>query len=62
MNTEFTDLSKDPKPEEPIEPDLNECCGNGCMPCVYDRYADERRAWHEAVKEWEKRHSDQIQP
>ena len=48
----------DPRPEEPIEPDLNECCGNGCEPCVFDTYAEDRRAWQQAVKEWEERHRD----
>lgn len=43
---------------EPVEPDLNECCGNGCTPCVYDTYADERRRWQEAVKAWDLRHPD----
>ena len=45
----------DPRPEEPVEPDLNECCGNGCEPCVLDIYAEERRSWQQAVKAWEER-------
>lgn len=48
----------DPRPEEPVEPDLNACCGNGCEPCVFDTYAEERRAWQQAVKYWEERHRD----
>ncbi|WP_322994592.1 oxidoreductase-like domain-containing protein [Castellaniella sp.] len=52
-------LNDDPRPIEPIEPDLNECCGNGCTPCVYDTYADEKRAWQQAIKDWEQRHPDQ---
>ncbi|MGA0583587.1 MAG: oxidoreductase-like domain-containing protein [Castellaniella sp.] len=46
----------DPRPEEPVEPDLNACCGNGCEPCVFDTYAEERRTWQQAVKDWEERH------
>lgn len=46
----------DPRPPEPIEPDLNDCCGNGCEPCVFDTYIEEKRAWQEAVKAWEQRH------
>jgi len=49
----------DPHPEEPIEPDLNECCGNGCEPCVFDTYAEEKRAWQQAVKDWEERRRNQ---
>ena len=52
------DPADDPRPEEPVEPDLNECCGNGCEPCVFDTYAKERRAWQQAVKDWEERHRD----
>ncbi len=46
----------DPRPAEPIEPDLNECCGNGCDPCVFDTYAQARRTWEQAVVEWDLRH------
>jgi len=52
------DPADDPRPEEPVEPDLNECCGNGCEPCVFDTYAEERRAWQQALKDWEERHRD----
>ena len=50
----------DPRPVEPIEPDLNECCGNGCCPCVFDTYAEEKRSWQQALKAWEGRHPDQV--
>ncbi len=26
----------DPKPEPPVPPDLDACCGNGCDPCIFD--------------------------
>lgn len=26
------------KPEPPREPEPEECCGQGCTPCVYDLY------------------------
>lgn len=48
----------DARPIEPVEPDLNECCGNGCTPCVFDTYAEDRRRWQEAVRAWDLRHSD----
>ncbi|KAG9307812.1 hypothetical protein G9A89_023377 [Geosiphon pyriformis] len=28
-------------PKEPTLPDLNDCCKNGCTPCVFDVYRDE---------------------
>lgn len=55
-----TTTNDDPRPVEPVEPDLNECCGNGCTPCVFDTYAEAKRAWQQAVKEWEQRHPDAI--
>lgn len=47
--------NKDPRPAEPYEPDLNDCCGNGCEPCVFDTYIEEKRRWEQAMKEWEVR-------
>lgn len=46
----------DPRPPEPQEPDLNDCCGNGCEPCVFDTYIEEKRAWERAIEAWEERH------
>lgn len=43
-----------PRPPEPEEPDINDCCGNGCIPCVFDTYIEEKRAWEQSMKEWEK--------
>ncbi|TAN29929.1 MAG: oxidoreductase-like protein [Castellaniella sp.] len=48
----------DTRPAEPVEPDLNECCGNGCTPCVFDTYAEDKRRWQEAVRAWDLRHPD----
>ena len=28
------------KPKKPWEPYPDECCGRGCVPCVYDIYDD----------------------
>ena len=30
------------KPEKPLDSD---CCGNGCVPCVLDIYAEELAIW-----------------
>jgi hypothetical protein len=42
----------DPMPEAPQQPDIDECCGNGCSPCIFDthdlamdRYRQDLRAW-----------------
>lgn len=40
-------------PPPPRKPDLDECCGNGCDPCVFDRYHDAVAAWKRACREIE---------
>lgn len=48
----------DPMPQPPIEPALEECCGSGCDPCVFDRYDLERAHYREALAAWRKRHPE----
>lgn len=31
-----------PKPKQPTE---NQCCGNGCTPCVWDNYYAKLKKW-----------------
>ena len=38
-------------PAPPKRPDANECCGGGCVPCVYDYYYDR-------LERWEKEHGE----
>ncbi|GLS05505.1 hypothetical protein GCM10007860_26590 [Chitiniphilus shinanonensis] len=45
----------DPRPEPPIEPALEECCGNGCDPCIFDTYAAAQRRYRQDLAEWEAR-------
>ena len=35
---------------------LEECCGGGCTPCVFDRYAEALERYQEALAAWLKRH------
>ncbi|MEX0449129.1 oxidoreductase-like domain-containing protein [Spiribacter sp. 221] len=32
-------------PPPPREPDLDECCGSGCDPCVFDLYEQRLERW-----------------
>ncbi|MFA7436932.1 oxidoreductase-like domain-containing protein [Castellaniella sp.] len=57
-----TDPAHDPRPVPPEEPDLNDCCGNGCTPCVFDTWVDEKRAWEKAAQDWDARHAPSVQP
>ena len=35
----------DEYPPPPREPDLDECCGSGCDPCVFDLYEQRLARW-----------------
>jgi len=45
----------DPMPQPPEPPDINDCCGNGCDPCIFDAHdlaMDEHRR---QMKAWQAR-------
>jgi len=37
--------NQDQIPEPPIKPLPEECCGSGCVPCIYDYYYDQLQDW-----------------
>lgn len=48
-----------PEPKPPLpprEPELDECCGSGCVVCVFDRYEQELERYREALRAWEAAH------
>jgi hypothetical protein len=45
----------DPRPQPPVEPDLEDCCRSGCVPCVFDLYADALERYELALAAWEAR-------
>jgi oxidoreductase family protein len=46
----------DPKPVRPTEPDAADCCGEGCVRCVYDVYEDALERYRAALAAWQERH------
>lgn len=42
-------------PPPPPEPDLDECCGTGCDPCVFDLYEQRLERWRERCEELRRR-------
>ncbi|AUB79229.1 MULTISPECIES: oxidoreductase-like domain-containing protein [Spiribacter] len=38
---------RQPLPPPPREPDLDECCGSGCDPCVFDLYDQRVERWRD---------------
>ncbi|MCA3217203.1 MAG: oxidoreductase [Burkholderiales bacterium] len=45
----------DPRPQRPREPALQECRGDGCTPCVFDRHADALVRYESALEAWKAR-------
>ncbi|WP_183423171.1 oxidoreductase-like domain-containing protein [Luteibacter sp. Sphag1AF] len=48
----------DPKPLPPPEPDPEDCCGEGCVRCIYDVYDDAVERYRARLSEWQSRHPD----
>jgi hypothetical protein len=46
----------DPAPQRPPEPDAADCCGEGCVRCVYDVYEDALERYQSALEAWHARH------
>jgi hypothetical protein len=45
----------DPMPQPPEPPDLNDCCGNGCEPCIFDTHDLAMDAYRQALRAWQAR-------
>jgi len=39
-------------PPPPEKPEPNDCCGSGCMPCVFDHY-------YTALEEWQQKYGSE---
>lgn len=48
----------DPRPEPPKEPELEDCCGTGCVVCVFDVYQFALENYERALQAWEARHPE----
>jgi hypothetical protein len=48
----------DPPPRKPVEPDAEDCCGEGCVRCIYDIYDEKLERYREALAAWQARHPD----
>lgn len=46
----------DPMPQPPEQPDLNDCCGNGCDPCIFDLHDLAMDDYRQALRAWQARH------
>ncbi len=46
----------DPMPLPPPPPALEDCCGNGCDPCIFDAHDLAMDAYRQALRDWKRRH------
>jgi Oxidoreductase-like protein, N-terminal len=51
--------SNDPPPTRPQRPDDEDCCGQGCVPCIFDLYDEAMGRYREELAAWKQRHPDQ---
>lgn len=47
--------SDDPMPVPPVPPELEDCCGNGCDPCIFDRHDLAMDEYRQALRAWRAR-------
>lgn len=52
------DVSDDPMPRPPPQPDLEACCGNGCDPCIFDLHDLAMDDYRRALRAWRQRHPE----
>jgi hypothetical protein len=48
----------DPRPLPPKEPELEDCCGTGCVMCVFDAYQIAQENYEAALAAWLARHPE----
>ncbi|CAM5564667.1 Oxidoreductase-like domain-containing protein OS=Rhodanobacter lindaniclasticus OX=75310 GN=B1991_09150 PE=4 SV=1 [Rhodanobacter lindaniclasticus] len=48
----------DPMPQRPPEPDAADCCGEGCVRCVYDVHDEKLERYEQALAAWRARHPE----
>ena len=44
--------AEDPAPVRPAEPDASDCCGEGCVRCVYDVHDEAMERYKAALAAW----------
>lgn len=50
----------EPPPSPPVEPALEDCCGSGCMPCIFDIYEQQRERYRCELAAWTARQAQRV--
>ncbi|MDQ3269519.1 MAG: oxidoreductase-like domain-containing protein [Pseudomonadota bacterium] len=48
--------SPDPPPQPPPEPDPADCCGEGCVRCIWDLHDEAMERYRARLAAWKARH------
>ena len=54
----LSDKPRDRPPVRPAEPDPADCCGEGCVNCVFDLYEAALARYEAQLAAWRARHGD----
>ena len=52
----------DPEPVAPRQPELEDCCRSGCVPCVFDLYEDAMERYRIQLAAWKARNRPPAEP
>jgi hypothetical protein len=50
-----SDPAAEPPPQAPVPPALEDCCGSGCNPCIFDVYEDALERYRQRLTAWQQR-------
>jgi hypothetical protein len=48
-------IADDPAPQPPLEPDAADCCGEGCVNCIFDVYDAALERYRRDLAAWQAR-------
>ena len=56
MSGEESPPSRDPRPQPPSAPEPGDCCGGGCILCIFDLHEQALQRYQQQLAAWLLRH------